>query len=109
MFDLEQLYDRGRSVHHTLYHKRLADLVGEFGALPISFHIGGIILPPHPLFGGGFSVSKWLSISSIRSTKDKSQDIYKGILNGEDVCVKAIRIFMGNFDSDRTRLYKVPD
>jgi serine/threonine protein kinase len=31
--------------------------------------------------------------------------VYKGNLNGEDVCVKVLRIFTSNFE--RTKLYKV--
>ncbi|KAJ7584962.1 kinase-like domain-containing protein [Mycena floridula] len=57
--------------------RHLRRLAAQKGILPPSFFLHNVVRDgPHPVFGGGFA------------------DVYKGKLNGEVVCLKALRFFV---------------
>lgn len=78
--------------------------------LPTSFscrhakQIGG-----RPVWGGGFAVSRFLirTMTVVLTTALYLQNIWKGRMNGELICIKVLRIFMDNGIEERNKMIKV--
>ncbi|KAJ7584946.1 hypothetical protein C8J56DRAFT_1053351 [Mycena floridula] len=74
-------------VHAAKCLRHLRRLAAQRGILPPSFFLHNVIRDGlHPVFGGGFA------------------DVYKGKLNGEAVCLKALRFFVERPEMAQTLL-----